>query len=241
MQMVINALPTEAAFGARVTSLNTRVQALSTARGDVADLITTATTDYNTKNGLVNDANTAKTDLDAALVAIESSVALNESSLANIDTRLSAVDTAILSLAPVSDSFYTNASQIDWIANSTIVPDSTKCVAAGQTVQFYLSMTSDSTDGGEVLDVILLADNVAVAQSTVEKNLGDAAEGRSFGLFYEATVGAQTEFKVQVVADLDDIVGTPATKTLANNLMYGYKVLSTSNLVTGTSGPKTSC
>lgn len=102
-------------------------------------------------------------------------------------------------------------------------------------------MTSDSLNGGEVTDVVLLANNVAVAQSTVEAGLNDAGEGRNFGLFYESIVTAQTEFKVEVRASLIDNGGTAATKTLAKNLQYGYKVLSTSNLVTGTDGPKTSC
>lgn len=78
MQMVINALPTEADFGARVNSLNTRVQALSAARTIVQNEITTATNDYNTKNTEVATASQAKTDLDTAILNIESSVALNE-------------------------------------------------------------------------------------------------------------------------------------------------------------------
>ena len=119
------------------------------------------------------DAGTDVTNLNSAVAAIAVDIGTNETNLSTLELNVDSAEAAVLELAPDVDVFITNNSgDITWsndgnndLDGTNGTPDSTQCVDAGQTVQFYLSMTStynSNSPPGEVLDVQLLASNSLV-------------------------------------------------------------------------------
>lgn len=166
--MVINALPDATGFAQRLSDLDTAVDALVVNQAATRMALMTAQGDLTTQQGEVNDANTAVTDLNTAVMGVMGDIDQNATDLSDLQMAITMAEDAVDDLAPDVDVFLTNASTITWdngnndLDGTSGKPDSNQCVDMGQTVQFYLSMTSTfvvGTPNGEVLDVQLLASN----------------------------------------------------------------------------------
>ena len=101
--------------------------------------------------------------------------------------------------AGVTASYWTaNAAQITWdtTLNAGLLNYADFCVSTGETFEFFLVMSAEpGVGGGGITEVRLVEDTTVVAVSSYA---AVATDTYNFALFYKDTVGAATDFKINI-------------------------------------------